>query len=189
MKKFTAIELIVILAVMSVLVTLIIPSLKVAKDKTVAAACKANLNQTYILSSIYTKENDGYYMTQKDSLYSNHWQNLLNDTQNNKVFLCPEVKNLHSNHTDESYGLSLILKDQAVNFASSPSITLMFGDGEKYLSLNSQNMIWWKPNLERHSLKSSDLIHNSRMNITFLDGAVDHKDFNQIKQSEPLWKF
>ena len=144
MKKFTVIELIVILAIMSVLITLIIPSLKVAKDKTVAAACKANLNQTYILSSIYTKENDGYYMTQEDSHYSNYWQGLLDPSKKNKVFLCAEVKNLHKNHTDESYGLNLILKDQAVNFASSPSTTLMFGDGEKYLSLNSQNMIWWK---------------------------------------------
>lgn len=184
------IELIVILAVMSVLITISIPALHDARENTISTACKSNLSQLYIWSSIYIKENDHQYMSQPDTLFTNDWHTILTKSnKNSKALLCPKVPELYPKHDVRSYGMSLILKDKTANMASAPSTTLMFGDGEKYSSATQQGLNWWKQSLERHSLQASDLIHLNRMNINHLDGSIDSKNYHEMKQSEPLWKF
>ena len=184
------VELLVTLAVLSVLVTISIPALYETRENTISTACKANLSQLYIWSSIYTKENDHQYMSQPNTLFTNDWQSILTDSnKNRKALLCPKVPELYPKHADSSYGLSLILKDKFANKASAPSTTLMFGDGEKYSSTTQQGLNWWKKSLERHSLQASDLIHLRKMNLNYLDGSVDSKNYHEMKQSEPLWKF
>lgn len=63
MKKFTLVELLVVLAVIGILASLLLPSLKDARMSSMSAVCKSNLKQTHIVSTVYSGDNDQYFMT------------------------------------------------------------------------------------------------------------------------------
>ena len=61
MKKFTLIELLVVIAIIGILSTMLLPSLKNARDASKKAICINNLKQIGILSTMYGTGNDGYF--------------------------------------------------------------------------------------------------------------------------------
>ena len=58
LKKFTVIELIVVISVIAVLVSILLPGLKIARAKTQVALCRTNLSQIGTAISMYTSRND-----------------------------------------------------------------------------------------------------------------------------------
>jgi prepilin-type N-terminal cleavage/methylation domain-containing protein/prepilin-type processing-associated H-X9-DG protein len=68
MKKFTLIELLVVVAIIGILMTLLIPSLKKARDAGYYAVCSSNMKQLGVATFAYLKENNSFYMSNwKDS--------------------------------------------------------------------------------------------------------------------------
>ncbi|MCM8540786.1 MAG: type II secretion system GspH family protein [Lentisphaeraceae bacterium] len=57
-RKFTLIELIVVIAIIAVLVSILLPGLKLARARTQIALCKTNLKQIGNAISMYTMRND-----------------------------------------------------------------------------------------------------------------------------------
>jgi len=62
MKKFTLIELLVVVAIIGILASMLLPSLRKARLKTMGAVCKNNLQQLFVVTTIYSDDNDEYYM-------------------------------------------------------------------------------------------------------------------------------
>ena len=58
MKKFTLIELLIVIAIIGILLTLLLPSLGKARNKAKTALCLSNLRQTAVLHMRYSKENN-----------------------------------------------------------------------------------------------------------------------------------
>jgi prepilin-type N-terminal cleavage/methylation domain-containing protein len=58
-KKFTLIELLVVIAVIGVLLTILLPSLRNAKEASLTAISKSNLNQIYAATVAYASSNNG----------------------------------------------------------------------------------------------------------------------------------
>jgi len=58
-RAFTLIELLVVIAIIALLVSILLPSLKAAKDHAEAAVCQSNLRNVYLASSLYAAEWDG----------------------------------------------------------------------------------------------------------------------------------
>lgn len=58
MKKFTLLELLVVVAVIGILVSLLLPSLAKSREITRRAVCKSNLKQCGIASTLYAESND-----------------------------------------------------------------------------------------------------------------------------------
>ena len=58
MKRFTLIELLIVIAVIGILLTLLLPSLSKARNKAKTVMCLSNLRQTSVLSMRYSKENN-----------------------------------------------------------------------------------------------------------------------------------
>ena len=56
--KFTLIELVVVLSVIAVLVSILLPGLKIARAKTQVALCRTNLSQIGTAISMYSSRND-----------------------------------------------------------------------------------------------------------------------------------
>ena len=54
-KKFTLIELLIVITVISILVTILLPSLSKAKEKARRAVCKSNISQLYKACILYSK--------------------------------------------------------------------------------------------------------------------------------------
>ncbi|MDD7984398.1 DUF1559 domain-containing protein [Lentisphaera marina] len=61
MKKFSLVELLVIIAIISILASLLLPALKNARDASKRTACAGNLKQLGLCMMQYTSDNNGYY--------------------------------------------------------------------------------------------------------------------------------
>ena len=66
MKKFTIIELLAVIAIMSILVTLLLPSLKKAHEEAKVSVCASNQSQIYISLVTYSQDNSSYMPWVKD---------------------------------------------------------------------------------------------------------------------------
>lgn len=58
MKKFTLIELLIVIAIIALLLTLLLPSLSKAREHGRKAVCLSNLKQIYTASQLYAKNNN-----------------------------------------------------------------------------------------------------------------------------------
>ena len=63
MKKFTIIELLIVVTIIAILAALLLPSLVKAKSKARSIACKSNLRQIGYGVALYSEDNDDYMPT------------------------------------------------------------------------------------------------------------------------------
>ena len=68
-KAFTLIELLVVIAIIALLLSIIIPSLNLAKQKTKNIMCQNNLRQYGLCAEMYLEENDEIYPRAWNSLF------------------------------------------------------------------------------------------------------------------------
>lgn len=60
-KGFTLIELLVVIAIIALLLSILLPSLKIAKEKAKSIQCKANLKGQHAAMKMYLMDNDSEY--------------------------------------------------------------------------------------------------------------------------------
>jgi len=60
-RGFTLIELLVVIAIIAVLMSILMPALKLVKNQAQSARCKSNLKQWSLIFALYTDENNGYF--------------------------------------------------------------------------------------------------------------------------------
>ena len=68
MKKvhsFTLIELLVVIAIIGILMTLLMPSLSRAREKSRRAVCRSNHHQFYLAVMSYADDNSGYFLDER----------------------------------------------------------------------------------------------------------------------------
>jgi prepilin-type N-terminal cleavage/methylation domain-containing protein/prepilin-type processing-associated H-X9-DG protein len=59
-KAFTLIELLVVIAIIGILLAILVPALKIAKDQAKAVVCSSNLKQIGMAADTYAEENNDY---------------------------------------------------------------------------------------------------------------------------------
>jgi len=74
MKKrgFTMVELMIVIAIISVLATIIIPKFSGARDKSKLEACKANIRHISIAMELYANDNNGAYTPCTTTTFTNY---------------------------------------------------------------------------------------------------------------------
>jgi len=60
-KGFTLIELLVVIAIIALLLSVLVPALKLAKEKAKSMQCKANLKGQHVAMKLYLTDNDSEY--------------------------------------------------------------------------------------------------------------------------------
>ena len=79
MRKFSLIELLVVVAIIGILSSLLLPTLGDAREKAKMATCKNNMKQIAILYSMYSDDNDGHFMFNETNIA---WDDRLSDYLN-----------------------------------------------------------------------------------------------------------
>jgi prepilin-type N-terminal cleavage/methylation domain-containing protein len=72
MKKFTLIELLIVVAIIGILVSLLLPSLRNARDKARLAVCMSNLKQIGLANSFYLDDSNGIFPRKAADAVSNY---------------------------------------------------------------------------------------------------------------------
>ena len=66
-RAFTLIELLVVIAIIALLLAILMPSLKKARDQARGVVCKSNLSQWGKIFYLYAYDNDSKFMVWKQS--------------------------------------------------------------------------------------------------------------------------
>jgi len=69
-KGFTLIELLVVIAIIALLLSILVPSLRLAKEKAMNVICQNNLRQYALAAEMYLSQNDDTYPRAWNSLFS-----------------------------------------------------------------------------------------------------------------------
>lgn len=97
-KLFTLMELLIVVAIIGILVTLLIPSLRKARSAAKNAVCLSNTSQWSKLLSANTIDNGGQYLTDLGSNENGTWMKVLDgDHELSLSRVCPEADTKSSN--------------------------------------------------------------------------------------------
>ena len=181
-SKFTLIELLVVVAIIGILVSILMPSLGTAREKSRRALCKSNQNQIAKIMSVYAidfddrismgvtyKYQNSYFImsiTSSSWSYSPYFLHGMVDAP--QIWYCPSSNIV--NHKYEFYDWPLTVGSP---YRSTFTNKCEFegADNDRYPSINSLTM----QSMMSDSLARSDhpsRIHVNGANVLFTDGSV-----------------
>jgi prepilin-type N-terminal cleavage/methylation domain-containing protein/prepilin-type processing-associated H-X9-DG protein len=109
-KAFTLIELLVVIAIIALLLSIVIPSLKMAQKKAQEIICRSNLHQWGIVFLTYTNENNNKFWLEYNvwdtGLPQGQWMPVLSPYYGevDKIRLCPSASKRHPNPLAQGIG-------------------------------------------------------------------------------------
>jgi competence protein ComGC len=126
-RRFTLLELLVVISVITMLMTLLLPSLGQARISSMKAVCKSNMSQVHKLQMIYSSNNN-HHLTMSESGVggSYSWDDFLNQYDGRKlpdskirlqglgskedfsfqVYTCPLAKKRHESEPSRNFAMN-----------------------------------------------------------------------------------
>ena len=178
MKKFTLVELLLVIAIIGILATLLLPSISKARTKARQHVCMSNQRKVHLATTFYMVEENNY--GPQNLSYNDKWLSRLKYAYiNDEGFKCPDGAPLpYKNSTNVAMNLNISGKyneseDSIVDvkplLAATPSETCLLTDSYKtwaevfYWSMTDARVL--DPNPQDRKAR-----HDLKANVTYLDG-------------------
>ena len=208
MKKFTLIELLVVIAIMGILVTMLLPALSKAREKSYSAVCKNNQKNLIYGAIIFSTDNKGKLFN--GWVNSGHgwsipnidgWDGILANQLSapQELFKCPsDTSNVKRttgggiySELPSSYRMSTSnwlhwTTSLDINTIQSPTENMLFLDAASLVS-NWHHVSTWEPD-SKGWIKTDfqvhvSLRHDKKFNLGFFDGHVKTHSFADTWES------
>lgn len=191
---FTLIELLVVVAIIALLISILLPSLKRARDQAKDAICKSTLRQYHTAMVLYAEDHNGDSLRYSIDTDTNPWGYLrwhealpsYTDIKGDLVgkMRCPEAI-LHVNHNNTYwYAMSFWLINDMMQ---KPFTHIWLADAYHSFMGNSEPLItkimwppWVPPTIHPFKNNSIQYRHNRRANLLLSDSSVQN-----YHQTEP----
>ncbi len=191
-KKFSLIELLVVVAIIGVLASLVLPSLSKVREKGQSTVCKNNLKQLGVTMFMYLDDSDRIIAI---SNFPNDgpWSTNSNFPGDTSLLECPSDPDADPEQWQPSYGFNARLEKELLTSIANPAETLFFADsgytgevhpwrtrGPKGFLLNNDNTANAAP---------IGIRHDYAPNLLWVDGHVSslNKDVITIHLSDEFW--
>lgn len=207
-KKFTLIELIVVVAIFGILVSILLPSLLKAREMTKRSVCTSNLRQQHLSFTIFANDNNQQYPGFQHPGrwpmgYFKPWQGhralYLNELTDSRTLFCPSSQKDNWIGVESSWPTSnndwfagyaywaeylpaLLNDDKIATDIHSDSDTMLLSD-KMIINTVGRNVILngeWSPSGD---VMYSNHTWNGKLNggnITFNDGSTKWRHFNSM---------
>lgn len=175
---FTLVELLVVIAVISLLMTLLLPSLKLARESAKGVNCLANVGQANLAMLNYAEDYNGYTPPGMGTDYFTNWAVYMvvgNYAKGKSPILhCPSIP-AAINWWWNSYGYRTRFNFLQVFGQKAPSSFYMLGDSSNGFVNNNEspNIMPSYTSWEHHYFT---LRHTGRGSMSYLDGHAQRLD-------------
>jgi prepilin-type N-terminal cleavage/methylation domain-containing protein len=109
-RGFTLIELLVVIAIIALLMSILMPALKRARQQARGVGCQSNLRQWGLMFAMYTQDNNGYFYSGYLQGSSNNmgngewWRECMRPlSKDKKMWLCPTAVKNRSAAVDQAF--------------------------------------------------------------------------------------
>jgi prepilin-type N-terminal cleavage/methylation domain-containing protein/prepilin-type processing-associated H-X9-DG protein len=136
-RAFTLVELLVVVAIIALLIAILLPSLKKAREQSKQTVCLSNMRNMGTAVWMYTNENNDYFPLTRDhgGFQEGGWINMLAPHAGNKLlYRCPADKSDNWYHVSgnprgrqNSFGSNIYMTPEEVPPPGSPDPTPRFG--------------------------------------------------------------
>lgn len=181
--SFTLIELLIVIAIITILASLLLPALSTAKIIAKSALCKSNLKQIGVGVTQYVDDNLGYIFSYNEPTQwpKTNWPTFptMGYLGNNKVFICPLDENplvIDATAIPVSYGVNtwvarlLSANKNLIAMHRYPAETMIFIDTAAF----GADVSSYRLDQSRiYYVTAALLRHGATVNILFIDGHVD----------------
>jgi len=210
--RFTLIELIIVITTIALLMTLLLPALKLAREKANAIGCQNNLKQIGSCFSMYLMDDNeyfpawGYWHTRAVLPYAYNWPyewgRPAPQLKERGILVCPsnatpavyEYSNAGVRRFYFSYGYNYCslassgdgeLSCVRLSQVRNPSNCLEVADSA--LKDSNPPAPWVTIHYDLSYNINVSRIHSGGSNTLFVDGSVRHYRFNDLMGSNALW--
>src|SRR5438105_4524447 len=111
-RAFTLVELLVVIGIIMMLIAVLFPVLKRARDQSESAQCKSNLRQLYLAETFFADDNAGHYTSVKFQGWEQTWMYRMqryiskDESTIKRPYHCPSVPVEHQMPLFASYGIN-----------------------------------------------------------------------------------
>ena len=206
-RGFTLVELLVVMAIISMLMSILLPVLSRAREQGKSLVCKFNTKGLQFAWLVYASENNDEICSPWNWVRGDHHNSLSPEyntdlalkngrlwpyTGNVKLYKCPSYKGwLNRNYFMSSAMLTIYSKLADIDH---PAQRAVFLDGNRYYAtgtipapetLQSYGVIYQKnQNLWSDSGNHAAIRHNDGFNVSFADGHTEYYKFKDRRTLE-----
>lgn len=201
MKKFTLIEMLVVIAIIGILASTLMPSLSKARDKAKQAVCASNQKSIGLAMTMYLDDQNGRTAkSATDGGVHIQWRvdimGYLNlpyatwsdksESAASKVFQCPSADTLSwgNEYQNTGIGYNRLLDDLQIAIVGAPSETLMNGDTTDWGSASWYDMMLLNPSRSAWVDPPVGDRHNKGINSLWVDGHVSWSSQNALRSGK-----